>query len=380
MRGWIKKGIDAYLDFKSFKTDRQLVIIESDDWGSLRTKNKEILNKLNSISSAVKKDNFTQLDSIATAEDLQTMFEVLQSVKNKVGNPACFTANVCTANPDFKTIKASNFEDFFFVPFTETLKAYSANQDLFSLWKEGKNNQVFKPQLHGREHLHALAWLAELRAGNKDLLKAFELDTWGIPYTAVLKQHRKNLQAALDHYGVNGEAEYHKKWIEDSAAIFKTAFGYSANSFIAPAYTWHHNIHRHLANAHIKTLQGIKLQYEPKHKNKTNYNRKVHFNGQIDNPSGLVYYPRNVFFEPASHPNKDWVSFTLKGIEKAFKNKEPAIISSHRINFIGRLDVQHRDKNLSMLKEILKQIVKNYPYVEFIDSGQLANILSIKSN
>ena len=33
MHGWIKKGIDAYLNYKSFKTNRQLVIIESDDWG-----------------------------------------------------------------------------------------------------------------------------------------------------------------------------------------------------------------------------------------------------------------------------------------------------------------------------------------------------------
>ena len=33
MHGWIKKGIDVYLNYKSFKTNRRLVIIESDDWG-----------------------------------------------------------------------------------------------------------------------------------------------------------------------------------------------------------------------------------------------------------------------------------------------------------------------------------------------------------
>ena len=81
MHGWIKKGIDAYLNYKSFKTNRQLVIIESDDWGSLRTKDKKTRDKLNEISKAVKNDRYIQLDSIANAEDLAALFEVLNSVR-----------------------------------------------------------------------------------------------------------------------------------------------------------------------------------------------------------------------------------------------------------------------------------------------------------
>jgi hypothetical protein len=93
--------------------------------------------------------------------------------------------------------------------------------------------------------------------------------------------------------------------------------------------------------------------------------------GQVDKNSGLIHCPRNVFFEPASNPTKDWVNTTLKGVEKAFQNKQPAIIGSHRINFIGRLDLKNRDHNLSMLRQILKEIIKQYPEVEFIDSGSL---------
>ena len=113
MHGWIKKGIDVYLNYKSFKTNRRLVIIESDDWGSLRTKDRSTLLRLNEISSAVSDDQFTQLDSIARADDLAALFEVLNSVKDAKGNPACITANVCTANPDFEAIKAANFEEFY---------------------------------------------------------------------------------------------------------------------------------------------------------------------------------------------------------------------------------------------------------------------------
>jgi len=375
MHGLIKKGIDTYLNYKSFKTDRQLVIIESDDWGSLRTKNKKTLNKLNEISKAVKNDRYVQYDSIANAEDLSALFEVLNSVRDSRGNPACITANVCTANPDFEAIKDANFEEFHYKPFTKALNDYSHGEDLFGLWQNGEQEKLFMPQLHGREHLHALAWLAELKAGNKELLKAFDLETWGIPYTALLKQRRKNLQAALDVYGIEGETDYHKHWIKDSADIFKQSFGYVSKSFIAPAYYWHQNLHNLLAQSKVKTLQGIKLQYQPISNKRNSFNRKPHFLGELDRSSGLVYTARNAFFEPNNAPHKDWMDITLAGVKLAFELNKPCIIGSHRINYIGSLNERNRNKNLAMLKIILQKIVLKYPNVEFISSNQLANLI-----
>jgi len=134
-------------------------------------------------------------------------------------------------------------------------------------------------------------------------------------------------------------------------------------------------LHQGIAEAHVKTLQGIKLQYEPKNKLSSDYNRKLHYTGEIDKKSGLTYTTRNVFFEPASALEKDWVNITLKGVDDAFKNNKPAIIGSHRINYIGSLNEQNRKNNLSMLKTILKKIVLKYPKVEFISSAELADII-----
>jgi hypothetical protein len=378
MHHLVRKGIDTYLDYKSFSSNRQLLIIESDDWGSLRTKNKQVLEKLNAINPAIEEDRYSQLDSIASKDDLSALFDVLNSVKDFKGNPASLTANVCTANPNFDAIKATSFQEFYYKPFTETLDEYSSNKKLLNLWKEGEHQNLFKPQLHGREHLHAPMWLAELRAGNKDLLKAFELESFGIPYIPLLFKKRKNLQAALDRYYINGEIEFQKKWIRDSTQIFKNTFGYESKSFIAPTYVWHKDLHKDLADANVKTLQGIKLQYESKNKLSSDYNRKLHYTGEIDKKSGLTYTTRNVFFEPASAPEKDWVSIALKGVDDAFKNNKPAIIGSHRINYIGSLNEQNRTNSLGMLKTILKKIVLKYPKVEFVSSAELADILVAK--
>ena len=226
MKNLIKKYFKSLINRKGFKTKRKLIIFESDDWGSIRTKDRKTLNYLNKINPNIKNERFTQLDSIASEDDLSALFEVLNSVKDSNSNPACITANVCTANPDFKKIKDSGFNKFYFEKFTETLSKYSTKNNLFDLWNDGEKQDLFKPQLHGREHLHSLLWLKELKSGNSDLIKAFELNSFGIPYIAIYRQKRRNLQAALDKNKMPNEFEFQKKWFKDAVNIFKQSFGY----------------------------------------------------------------------------------------------------------------------------------------------------------
>ena len=60
--------------------------------------------------------------SLATADDLSALFDVLTSVKDKNGRHAVLTANAVVANPIFNKIKESGYKEYFYEPFTETLK------------------------------------------------------------------------------------------------------------------------------------------------------------------------------------------------------------------------------------------------------------------
>ena len=363
---------DIHYGFKSAGFKDKLIVIESDDWGSIRTETLAQRESRNTIGPRVQKDPYLQLDGLADEHDLSALIEMLYSVKNDQGISPVLTANVCTANPDFQRIKEGNYENYCFEPFFKTIEKKSNGKKILELWNEGHAKGLFKPQLHGREHLHALAWLAELRNGNKDLLKAFELETWGIPYKAAMQQRRKNLQAALDIYNLPNEVKFQTEWLKDSAKIFEEFFGYKSRSFIPPAYVWHSRINKTLLEIGVQSLQGIKLQYQPK---KSGYRRKLRYIGEKDRKHHIRYFPRNVFFEPALQPNKDWVSETLLGIEKAFINKQPAIIGTHRINFIGKLEESNRTRNLKMLKAILNEVVKRYPDVQFVSSDKLLGFL-----
>ena len=92
-----------------WRTKRHLVVIESDDWGSIRMPSREVYDEFLRRGIRVDNDAYCRYDSLATKEDLTDLFDVLQSVKDKNGNHPVITANCVVANPVFDKIKESNF-------------------------------------------------------------------------------------------------------------------------------------------------------------------------------------------------------------------------------------------------------------------------------
>lgn len=181
----------------------------------------------------------------------------------------------------------------------------------------------------------------------------------------------KNLQAALDYYGIEGEQEFQDRWLKESVEIFDGFFGFKPKTFIPPAYIWNDNILNELNELGIEAIQGIKLQYQPR-SNRQSYKRTPHFTGQ---ERTLKYLVRNAFFEPALEPNNNWVDRTLDRISYAFRKNQPAIIGTHRVNFIGSLDPKNRDRSLTEFSTILNKIVNKWPDIEFISSDELLDII-----
>ena len=112
---------DLYNMF-GWRTDRHLVVIESDDWGSIRMPSKTVYDEFLRHGVRVDRDPYCKYDSLATSSDLERLFEVLCSVKDKNGNPAIITANTLSANPVFEKIEASGYKEYYYEPFTVTLK------------------------------------------------------------------------------------------------------------------------------------------------------------------------------------------------------------------------------------------------------------------
>jgi hypothetical protein len=105
---------------------------------------------------------------------------------------------------------------------------------------------------------------------------------------------------------------------------------------------------------------------------------KHHILGE-KNKIGQSYLIRNALFEPSENTNKDWVNSCLKEIDIAFRWHKPAIISSHRVNYIGFIDEKNRSRNIHDLKSLLTRMLEKWPDIEFMSSDKLAQLIRIKS-
>jgi hypothetical protein len=130
-------------NIKGWRTNRKIIVIESDDWGSIRMPSKEVYNKSINNGYKVNLNPYERYDSLASEEDLTLLFDLLSKFKDKNGNHPIITANCVVANPDFDKIEESDFSQYHYELITETFKKYPKHSNNFNLWLEGKKHQLF---------------------------------------------------------------------------------------------------------------------------------------------------------------------------------------------------------------------------------------------
>lgn len=353
-----------------WRTRRKIVVFESDDWGSLRMPAADIYEKLERAGLDLRSadaERYNRNDNLATSKDIESLFEELVRIKDKNGNSAVFTPVSIVANPDFKKIEDSGYEKYFYEPFTETLKRFKGCEGSFRLWKEGIEKRLFVPQMHGREHLNVKVWMNALNQKDKDVLFAFKHGVWGF----VPKSYPKmDYQAAFLLNDIS-DLQYHEKVIKEGLDIFENIFGYRAVYFVPPNGQFNNSLNKVLIDSRIKLRSAALVQVESLAYGKTK--KRIHFLGQKDK-HGMQYITRNCVFEPGQK-GRDWVDSCLNDIRSAFKWNKPAIISTHRVNYVGALNISNRDNGLKQLSLLLEQIVKNWPDVEFMTTEELGDLM-----
>jgi len=344
---------------------RKLIVFESDDWGSIRTPSAMVLETLKQKGIPIDKTPY-MFDSIESNEDISALANTLNSFKDISGNMPVFTLYNIVANPDFKRIRESSFTKYYSESFIQTYNTYSGRESSYRLLQEGVRKGVFKPQFHGREHLNVRRWMKALQNQMPETSYLFDLGMYGLP-AKLSKENRRCFQRAFDLDHENEKVEK-CKILSEGLDMFEKLWGYKSKTFVPPNYFWFDELEQCAKLKGVDAIHGQRVQYTPDFNGGLKSIRR--YMGQ-QNRYGQRYWIRNCYFEPSLQPYKDWVDSCLFEIKTAFLFNKPAIVGTHRVNYIGSISEANRSRNIDQLNKLLKIMISKWQNIEFVCSETL---------
>jgi len=368
---------DNLKNLRGWRAPPKLVAFAVDDYCNVRVASRAALDALRQGGLDLS-GQFDHLDTVETRQDLEALFETLDSVRDGQGRPAMFTAYALSANPDFARIR-SYWKRYDYEPVTETFGRLAAEQPAaydgaWALWREGIQRGLLRPQFHGREHLNVEMLERKLRAGSPDL--KFNLENESL---AGISDEPSMPGVGFTHaFGLYERVELarHREILKDGLDLFERVWGFRSTTFTPPAQRLHPALYEVAEVGGIvsidKPLRCTRPMGDGVHR------KEINHSGRQRGQNHLTVV-RNVVFEPGKNMGFEPVSRALDQVAAAFRWRKPAIISSHRVNFCGHLDESNRKQGLAALGGLLQGITQRWPDVEFVSVDRIVGMMQAEA-
>lgn len=336
------------------------VVFDSDDWGGQRVPSRSVLEALIELG-ILTGDSPYDYDTLESAQDLSALLEVLGQIKGADGNAAVFSCYTNPANPDFATIRDNDFSAYAWEPLSATLARRGDGAAVKAAWRQGIDAGLLAPQYHGREHLQVRLWMEHLR-DSPQVRRGFELGFYSVPQSG-LPAAARGFRAA-NFFRDASELPELADIIRSGADCFAAEFGERAEIYCPANNIFHPSLYPAVAEAGCRAVIRHVRNAEPDGQGGL---RRVWGHAGVTE-AGLDWFGRNTLFEPAQGYGVD---HALAGIDSAFAWGVPAVISTHRVNYVGGIDPAVRDRGLRDLKALLREITRRWPDASFVPSTRL---------
>ncbi|KYP15122.1 hypothetical protein, partial [Flavihumibacter sp. CACIAM 22H1] len=360
--------VKELISWREVKTNRKLIVFISDDWGSLRIRDKAQRDALIQLGINMELNRFDKLDAFETNDDIDGLFNVLSSYKDLHGRNPVLTAATCLANPDYEKIEADAFNNYYYKPIDSIYKEFYASDKVLDKMLAAMNEGFFVPEFHGREHLNTNWWLDYLKNAVPIFKTAFGESFFMISGGYQREKGFGGIGASFD-LANSSEIKSHIETALDGLRTFERIFKQKASCFIAPSLLFNSGMEPALSTAGIKLVDVARFRTEPVGEGK--YKKRLHYMGQKA-AAGCHYFSRNAVFEPDYYGAKDEVETCLQQVKQAFDRKQPAVISNHRVCFMGGIKTENRDFGLKALDKLFRTILTKWPDAEFVPLSALA--------
>ena len=330
-------------------------MFESDDWGMERRDCSDLVGRYGPVSDWAREE-------METDEDVRALCAVLRHHRDGAGRHPVFTANVVVANPDFGAIEAGGFAEYHDVPLAHSHPA------LVAAYREAAAQGVWTAQHHGRSHLSAAAWLADLRAGEPRALELFRARCPGGLSLLRAEDPRYNSEYAAFHPVTGERLGVDPRFVQAGFEWFAALFGFRSRSTIPPHYCFPDAVEATWSGAGVRFVQGCDRRVVPDGRG---WRARPSAPGGVG-AGGCVHLVRTVRFDPrpGSPDRRHWrgaLTASLACLERG----EPAVVDTHRINYTGRW----RDGALAELDRLLDGLTRAAP-IRFMSTPELGDLVA----
>ena len=343
--------------FPSFRINRPLVLLQSDDWGRVGVRDKEGYELLRTAGVRLGEHPY-DLYSLETTEDVSAIHELLKRHRDSTGCPACLGMNFVMANLDFEKMSSDEFRTLHLLPLTKGLPLNWKRSGLFEAYRAGIADAVFFPSLHGLTHFCQLAIENALAKNGPqaELLRLlWRAETpyiyWRMPWVGYEYNNPERPHAGFL------SAKVQTALIEEAAGIFKQFFSRAPVSACAPGYRSNGDTFAAWSKCGIRVAQ-----------NGTGAPLSPHMD-----EFEILNLHRTIDFEPSQKdlPIEKYVQLATG----CFARGIPAIISVHAINFHSSLK-DFRGPTLLALDEFLSALETKFPNLLYVNDRDAYEIVT----
>ena len=341
-----------------FRFDRPILILQSDDWGRAGLRDHEGLESLRAAGLNLGERPY-DFYTLETAEDVHALRELLAANQDSAGRSAVIGMNFIVSNLDLPKMKIAGFQRVLQLPLAEGLPAGWSRPGLADAYREGIQQRVFSPALHGTTHFCQPAVERSLTTPGERSALLRTLWEAGTPYI-----HWRMPWIGYEYWDPEQPADrrflppqVQQELIGAAVGDFVKMFSRLPHSACAPGYRADRVTHQAWARHGVHVAQGGPGSPRPPH----------------FDPDGLLELSRTVEFEPAVTPAFS-VNDCVSAAARCFDLGIPAIVSIHSINFHSTVR-DFRGPTLAALGEFLGALRARYPNLLYLDDSDLYQLV-----
>ncbi|MCD6359865.1 MAG: hypothetical protein J7M38_03305 [Armatimonadetes bacterium] len=330
----------------------KVICFESDDWGCCCwAPTPAALQRISAIPQV--REDFARRrlwqwvdGSLETPEDVIALCDFLESFTGADGRPVVFTPCYIVANPDYEAMAEDGMSRYHDITIDRGVPSAWERGDFVAPAREGIRRGVWRPEYHARlHHTQPYLWLETVRDGHPEAAPLFEEQIFQ--------------QSAMRPEYEQMDEPTRREWIEGGMRAFERAFGYLPECAIN-------------CDADDVT-EGIWWQWGVR----TRLNRQPQEGAAGPSPhTEMTWLRRNAHLEPLG-VDDEYAARGFTGcwreIQQAWAAGEPAIVSTHRKNYVSFVDEQQR-QGYMQLEMLLVEVADTYPETVFLTSAEIGQL------